>query len=46
MVIYYIPIAKVLLFMCLLVGSVSREIDEIRLSPLHQRAREMMHYSL
>ena len=33
-------------FSCvLLVESVSREIDEIRLSPLHQRARETMHYS-
>ena len=28
-----------------LVESVSREIDEIRLSPSHQRAREIMHYS-
>ena len=28
-----------------LVESVSREIDEIRLSPWHQRAREIMHYS-
>ena len=27
------------------VESVSREIDEIRLSPSHQRARETMHYS-
>ena len=33
-------------FSCvLLVESVSREIDEIRLSPLHQRARQTMHYS-
>ena len=28
-----------------LVESVSREIDEIRLPPLHQRAKEIMHYS-
>ena len=33
-------------FSCvLLVESVSREIDEIRLSPSHQRAREIMHHS-
>ena len=33
-------------FSCVsLVESVSREIDEIRLSPSHQRAREIMHYS-
>ena len=33
-------------FSCVsLVESVSREIDEIRLSPSHQRARETMHYS-
>ena len=29
----------------LLVESVSREIDEIKLSPSHQRERETMHYS-
>ena len=28
-----------------LVESVSRETEEIRLSPSHQRAREIMHYS-
>ena len=34
-------------FSCVsLVESVPREIDEIRLSPLHQCARETMHYSL
>ena len=34
-------------FSCVsLVESVSREIDEIRLSPSHERAREIMHYSL
>ena len=33
-------------FLCVsLVESVSREIGEIRLSPSHQRAREIMHYS-
>ena len=33
-------------FSCvLLVESVSREIDEIKLSPSHQRERETMHYS-
>ena len=33
-------------FLCvLLVESVSREIEEIKLSPSHQRAREIMHYS-
>ena len=33
-------------FLCVsLVESVSREIDEIRLSPSHQRPRETMHYS-
>ena len=33
-------------FSCVsLVESVSREIDEIRLSPSHQHARETMHYS-
>ena len=34
--------------MCFIDGerqSVSREIDEIRLSPSHQRVRETMHYS-
>ena len=45
---YYIPIAKVLLFTCFirdLVESVSREIEEIRLSHSHQCVREIMHYS-
>ena len=33
-------------FSCVsLMESVSREIDEIRLSPSHQRAREIIHYS-
>ena len=31
--------------MPIVVGIVSREIDEIRLSPSHQRAGEIMHYS-
>ena len=37
---YHIPMVIVLL-----VENVSREIDEIKLSPSHQHERETMHYS-
>ena len=43
---YIIYQSSKLSFPCvLLVESVSREIDEIKLSPSHQRERETMHYS-
>ena len=42
---HYLPIVKILLFMVSLVESVSRQIDEIRLSPSHQHTKETMQYS-
>ena len=41
---YYISIVKVAFFLCLLVESISRESDEIRLSPSQQRERETIRY--
>ena len=42
---YYIPMSKFPFSCVSLVESVSRESDEIRLSPSHQRERETTRYS-